>query len=1111
MRKTKKVLASLLAVAMAIPGMATQVSAKDLTQDAYVTLDNGLEVKLIAQFNGADGDSFIASNGDKDSQPGTQEAVFDNNTDTKVVFRKQQNGWGGVLQQGDYLGVEFKEAVSLKGIKFVFGDHGNDYFGNAKLQVKTTTADWADLQTYEGNNVTSVDFTSTVDLVNVTAVRLVNGTYKDNNWVHLYEIIVDAEIPTEAVADYLAVTKAINDANALNKNDYKSFKAVEDAIAAVDFNLTAADQAIIDGYAQAINDAIAALVQVRFELDVEDIEVGEVGNEHNDHRGHEPVTNIFDGNPSSVWHTNWDGSDRSTHWFTLNVKEALYNKVELLARPQNGVDGDENGVIKKFNMYAKVDGEWVKVIDEKEIGKDGWQVVEFDTVVKTSELKFEVVDADSANSKVFSSLAEMKLFYAAEADYSKVTAALAEVPADLSGYTVDTVEALNAAIDAVVYGLDYSKQEEVDAYAKAIEDAIDALAVATADYTELNKQIAIAEGLTAELYKDFTAVQEALAAAKGAEADLPASEQATIDALAKALKDAIANLEEKEAAKIEIPTSEMNVSAGSEQQNNATEGLAEYAIDGNANTLWHTDWSGAPRADHWFQVEFDELKEVNSMKIQQRGGDWPNGRILTYNLLGRLSEDDEWFPIIENGRLAENSSWQTVEFDATGVQALRLVSLTSTTDTGIQFSAIAEIRFTETGLPVVAKANYKAVNEAIKAAEALNPDHYTNYDAVQAAIDAVVKGLPQEQQAEVDAMAKAINDAIAALDALPADYSRVEAANASVPTDLSIYTSETKLALISAVTAIRPGLKITQQAEVDAYAKAIEDAIAGLKLKPADYNDVEAAIAQIPTDLTIYTDETVDALNDVLASIDEDLDFTKQETVDAYATAILTAIAELKVKDADYSAVEEAIEFVNALVKENFVDFADVEAAVAAVVEGLDITKQAEVDAMAKAIEDAIAALELKAADYSAVEEALEIVKALVKENYVDFSGVEAAVAAVVDGLNITEQEEVDAMADAILAAVQALQVKPTEPQPPVEPEEPGQPTPDQPEPDQPDQPEPDQPGEDDEEVVLPEQPETPSEDENVNTSDTTSLFAVVSMMVSSVFAFFASRKRKED
>ena len=49
--------------------------------------------------------------------------------------------------------------------------------------------------------------------------------------------------------------------------------------------------------------------------------------------------------------------------------------------------------------------------------------------------------------------------------------------------------------------------------------------------------------------------------------------------------------------------------------------------------------------------------------------------------------------------------------------------------------------------------------------------------------------------------------------------------------------------------------------------------------------------------------------------------------------------------------------------KDDYKDFSAVEAAVNAVVRGKNITEQGEVDAMAKAIEDALAALQSKDAD----------------------------------------------------------------------------------------------------------------------------------------------------
>ena len=255
-------------------------------------------------------------------------------------------------------------------------------------------------------------------------------------------------------------------------------------------------------------------------------------------------------------------------------------------------------------------------------------------------------------------------------------------------------------------------------------------------------------------------------------------------------------------------------------------------------------------------------------------------------------------------------------------------------------------------------ADYTKVDEAITKAKALNKDDYKDFSAVDSAVNAVVRDKNVTEQSEVDKMAKAIEDAIAALQYKDADYTKVDAAiakaNALNKDDYKDFS-----AVESAINAVVRDKNITEQSEVDAMAKAIEDAIAALQYKDADYTRVDAAIAKA-----------------------------------------------------------------NALNKDNFKDFSGVEAAVNAVVRDKNFTEQSEVDKMAKAIEDAIAALQYKDADYTKVDEAIAKANALKKDEYKDFSGVEAAVNAVVRGKNITEQSEVDAMAKAIEDAIAALEKK---------------------------------------------------------------------------------------
>ena len=158
-------------------------------------------------------------------------------------------------------------------------------------------------------------------------------------------------------------------------------------------------------------------------------------------------------------------------------------------------------------------------------------------------------------------------------------------------------------------------------------------------------------------------------------------------------------------------------------------------------------------------------------------------------------------------------------------------------------------------------------------------------------------------------------------------------------------------------------------------------------------------------------------------------DFTNGTVAGSLGDAFAQARNYPRFKDnpADYSAVDAAIAKANALEKDNYKDFSAVEAAINTVVRDKNITEQGEVDAMAQAIENAITALQYKDADYTKVDAAIAKANALEKDNYKDFSAVEEAINAVVRDKNITEQDEVDAMAQAIENAITALVEKPTE------------------------------------------------------------------------------------
>lgn len=127
-------------------------------------------------------------------------------------------------------------------------------------------------------------------------------------------------------------------------------------------------------------------------------------------------------------------------------------------------------------------------------------------------------------------------------------------------------------------------------------------------------------------------------------------------------------------------------------------------------------------------------------------------------------------------------------------------------------------------------ADYTTVDAAIKAAQAVDGTLYANYSAVQDAIGAVEYNKSKADQAQVNAMAQAVEDAVAKLTYRSADYTKVDEAVAKADAlNEADYTDFS--AVKAALEAVDRTKNITQQAEVDAMAQAIEDAVSGLTRK----------------------------------------------------------------------------------------------------------------------------------------------------------------------------------------------------------------------------------------------------------------------------------------
>ncbi len=339
-----------------------------------------------------------------------------------------------------------------------------------------------------------------------------------------------------------------------------------------------------------------------------------------------------------------------------------------------------------------------------------------------------------------------------------------------------------------------------------------------------------------------------------------------------------------------------------------------------------------------------------------------------------------------------------------------------------------------------APADYSSVEAAL----ANVPEDTSVYTTVSLGtlntyINSVNYSYTADKQTTVDKYASNINNAISKLKLKAADYSAVNSALALVPSDSSVYTEDSWQALQTQVDAVVTGFDITRQSEVDTMAANISNAVSLLAYRGADYSGVDSAKLSVPADLTVYTDESVAALNAVLDGIDYYCNITQQETVDGYAGQINAAVAGLEKKNADYSELDAAVSEAEAKISTGLYTDGSVQtlrAEIDRIVENLDITHQDEVDLWKNSIVKSTNELELKLADYTELQNILNLLDNSASEiytiPYTNFNEVMSLIDSyrtdcVRMDVTIDRQSEVDGMVTVLQGYIDSLVPAPDE------------------------------------------------------------------------------------
>ncbi|WP_462416026.1 endo-alpha-N-acetylgalactosaminidase family protein [Eubacterium ramulus] len=284
-------------------------------------------------------------------------------------------------------------------------------------------------------------------------------------------------------------------------------------------------------------------------------------------------------------------------------------------------------------------------------------------------------------------------------------------------------------------------------------------------------------------------------------------------------------------------------------------GKASYVLDGNTSTAWMTAFSGygttIKNNEGWIDIQYPEPHTVDGLRYlpgPTLGGSFTS--ITTYEISVKTADSDE-YKVVATGDWANTAGWKTADFAP--VENVTNIKLLAKAAKPTNWWAVAaEIRATskseaEAGnKPDAEVVNKDALNKQIEAVKALDKDNYVANDAwktLEAKLAAAEKVSADKDATTYDVKLALANlkDALGDIQLLGADYSKVDAAIAKVPADLSIYTEESVAALNEALNAVNRDLDITKQSEVDKMAAAIKKAIANLKIAHADGLANEAA------------------------------------------------------------------------------------------------------------------------------------------------------------------------------------------------------------------------------------------------------------------------------
>lgn len=350
-----------------------------------------------------------------------------------------------------------------------------------------------------------------------------------------------------------------------------------------------------------------------------------------------------------------------------------------------------------------------------------------------------------------------------------------------------------------------------------------------------------------------------------------------------------------------IDQSEMTASACTQH----SEGAASKAIDGDASTIWHTDWGSNPKDlitdshTHWFKLTLDTAKTINKLtylpRITGTTGNITQYRIEVEKADGTVVTD------AVSGTWELDGTLKTVTFDPVEAKSITIHILDAGADSAGKHGSAAEFNLYQ---PV--EVNADMLNAELDALKDLNAADYTAqswkaFTDVIAKIEAIAgnSGSTDEEKLYAYGLAGKARDVLAEIpEAVTVDTSALQAKITELENNMNSYTNESAAAFAEyLVNAKKLLVNPVTDTEVTMMLNTLENAEDILVKKPTESAKLDGAVTDAEKlDLTGYTEDSVKIFKNALGeakAVLADKNAT-QEQVDAVLKKLNDAIAGLK-------------------------------------------------------------------------------------------------------------------------------------------------------------------------------------------------------------------------